>query len=71
MPKVPKTTGLQYLCNKYVKENMKDEVDFLPADKRRRFLQSDTIILGELWPGMPILPKITSLPFLCNILRKK
>ena len=45
---------------------MKDEVDFLPADKRQRFLQSDTIILG-----MTILPKITSLLFLCNILRKK
>ena len=24
-----------------------------------------------VWPGMPILPKITSLLFLCNILRKK
>ena len=45
MLKVPKTTGLQYLCNKYVKENMKDDVYFLPADKRR-FLQSDTTILG-------------------------
>ena len=33
MLKVPKTTGLQYLCNKYVKENVKDEGDFLPADK--------------------------------------
>ena len=27
------------------KENVKDEVDFLPADKRRRFLQSDTFTL--------------------------
>ena len=27
MLKVPKTTGLQYLCNKYVKKNVKDEVD--------------------------------------------
>ena len=25
---------------------MKDEVGFLPADKRQRFLQVDTIILG-------------------------
>ena len=33
MPKVPKTTGLKYLCNKYVKENVKDKVHFLPADK--------------------------------------
>ena len=28
------------------KENVKDEIDFLPADKRQRFLQSDTVILG-------------------------
>ena len=30
----------------YHKKNGKDEVDFLPADKRQRFLQSCTIILG-------------------------
>ena len=30
----------------YVKENVKDEVDFLPADKCLRFLRSDTITLG-------------------------
>ena len=30
----------------YVKEHVKNEVDFLPADKCERFLQSDTIILG-------------------------
>ena len=30
----------------YLKENIKDEVDFSPADKRQRFLQIDTIILG-------------------------
>ena len=59
MPKVPRTIGLQYLCNQNVKENVKDEVDFLPGDKRQRDLQSDTIILGVLWPGIPILPKIT------------
>ena len=41
MPKVPKITSLQYL-----KENVKGEVDFLPADKRQRFLQIDAIILG-------------------------
>ena len=35
------TISLQYL-----KENWKNEVDFSPADKRQRFLQSDTIILG-------------------------
>ena len=35
------TKSLQYL-----KENMKDEVDFLLADKCWRFFQIDTIILG-------------------------
>ena len=29
-----------------LKENMKDEIDFVPADKHQRFLQIDTIILG-------------------------
>ena len=41
MLKVPTITSLQYL-----KERVKGEVDFLPADKRQRFLQIDTIILG-------------------------
>ena len=43
---------------------MKDEHDFLPADKCQMFPQIDTIILG-VWPGMLKLPKITSLLFLC------
>ena len=47
---------------------MKDEVDFLPTDRRQRFFQIDIMCL---WPGMPKLTKITSLLFLCNILRKK
>ena len=55
---------------KYMKENVKDVVDFLPADKHQRFLQIDTIILG-LCGGMPKLPRTTSLLFLCNVLRKK
>ena len=50
----------------HVKQNVKDEVDFLPTDKRQRFPQTDAIILS-VWPGMPKLPKITSLLFLCNI----
>ena len=35
---------------------MKDEVDFLPADKRQRFFQSDTIIFdacGQAYPNYP------------------
>ena len=39
MLKVPKTISLQYF-----KENVKDEVHFLPLDKRQRFLQIDTVI---------------------------
>ena len=30
----------------YLKENLRDEVDFLPVEKRQRVLQIDTIILG-------------------------
>ena len=41
MSKIPKPTGLQYL-----KENVKDEVDFLPKNKDERFFQIDTIIVG-------------------------
>ena len=41
----------------YVKENVKDEVDFLSADKRRRFLKSDTIILGVYSKACPYYPK--------------
>ena len=41
----------------YVKGNVKNEVDFLPADRRRRFLQSDTIILGVCGQKCPYYPK--------------
>ena len=37
----------------YLKENTKDEVDFLPADKCWRFLQIDTIILGVCRHTLP------------------
>ena len=99
---------------------MGDEVEFLPADKHKSFLQDGSITLGVIsqtgrkyqkqsvynifaisqgknegwswffgcwqmlkvfsnwyyrfrfvWPGMPKLPKITSLLFLYNMLRKK
>ena len=61
------TTSLQYF-----KENIKNGVyfRFLPADKSKRFLQSNTSILG-VWPDMSKLHRLTSLLFLCNILRKK
>ena len=48
---------IPYLAKfKELKENVKDEVDFLPADIRQMFSQNDTIILG-VWPGMPKLSK--------------
>ena len=46
------TISLQYL-----KENVKDEVDFLPADKHQRFLQIDSIILGVCEQTCPNYPK--------------
>ena len=45
-------TSLQYL-----RENMKDEVDFLPADKRESFPLIDTIILGVCGQVCPNFPK--------------
>ena len=48
---------------------MKDEVDLLPSDEHQGFLQ--VYHFKCVWPGMPKLPKITSLLFLSNVLRKK
>ena len=41
----------------YVKENVKDEVEFLPACKHQSFLQIDTIILGACGQACPNYPK--------------
>ena len=57
------TISLQHLT-----ENVKDKVDFLPADKCLKFLQNDTIILGVCGHA---LSKITSSLFLFNILKRK
>ena len=46
------TISLQYL-----KENVKDEVDFLPADKGQRFFQLNAIILGMCDQACPEYPK--------------
>ena len=43
--------------NTQSKKNMKDEVDFVHADKRQRFLQVDTIILGVCGKACPNYPK--------------
>ena len=57
------TLGVQNTQNKkfaislqYLKENVDDEVDFLPVDKSQRFLQNYTIILlvcGQACPNNP------------------
>ena len=45
MSKVPRITNLQYHC--YISNKMERmKLAFLLADKRQRFLQIDTIILG-------------------------
>ena len=41
------------ICLQYLKEDMKDEVDFLPANKCWRFFQIDTIILGVWGQACP------------------
>ena len=46
------TISLQYL-----KENMKDEVYFLPVDKCQRFLQSHAMILDLCHQACPNYPK--------------
>ena len=50
---------------------MKDEVDFLLADKRQRFLQIDSIILGVCGQACPnYMPKNNKFA-ICNIVIKK
>ena len=45
-----------YLCN-ISKKNMGDKVDFLPADKHKKFLQDDSITLGVHSQACPKYPK--------------
>ena len=41
----------------YLTENEKDEVEFLPAGKCQRFLQTDTIFLGVCFQACLNYPK--------------
>ena len=54
MPKVPKIKSSQY---QYIKENVNDEVDFLPADKHQRFLQIYSLFLDGYGQAFPKYPK--------------
>ena len=57
MPKVPKTSS-QYLRNKKtIQENVKNEVDFLSADKFQMFPQIVIIILDVCGKACPNYPK--------------
>ena len=57
MPKVPKTSS-QYLRNKKtIQENVKNEVDFLSADKCQMFPQIVIIILDVYGKACPNYPK--------------
>ena len=57
MPKVPKISS-QYLRNKKtIPENVKNEVDFLSADKCQMFPQIVIIILDVYGKACPNYPK--------------
>ena len=43
---MPKVLKISFYIFQYLQKSIGDEVDFLPADKRQMFPQSDTIILG-------------------------
>ena len=45
------------MSSQHLKENVKDKVYFLPVDKRQRFPQIDTIILGFFGQACPNYPK--------------
>ena len=55
MPKVFKIASFQYLFQ-YLKKDVRDEVDFLPADKHQSFLQVDTIIFDGHGQAHPMFP---------------
>ena len=69
MSKAPKITSLQSL--QYLRENVNDEVDFLPADELQRFLQIDAIILGVSCQTCPNLPKIASWQYVFKTISQK
>ena len=58
------------VSDRRVKEDVRDKVDFLHADKRQKFLQINSFILGACGQACRNYSK-TSLLFLCNILRKR
>ena len=55
----------------YLKENLKDEVDFFACRYTSKVSSNWYYYFRFMWPSMSKLPKIKSLLFLCNILSKK
>ena len=55
----------------YLKENVKDEVDFLHADKHQRFLQIHTIILGVCVARHAQITKINKFAISLQYLKKE
>ena len=55
MPKVSKIRSLHIFA--IFPEKLGDEVDFLPADKHKSFLQVDSITLGFRSQACPEYPK--------------
>ena len=49
---------------------MRDEIDFLSADKHESFLQGDGVTLGVHSQACLKYPKLRNLQNLCNISRK-
>ena len=60
------TISLQYL-----KDKVKDEADFFASWQMLKVFSNWCYHFRCVWRGMPKLPKITSLLFLYNMLRKK
>ena len=64
------------VCRFFKVEYLKDKVIpqikvfFLHVDKHQSFLQFDIIVFWWVLPGMPKVPKITSLQYLSKISRK-
>ena len=56
---------------RYLKENMKDKTDFFACWQMLKVFSNWYYHFRCVWPGMSKLPKITSLLFLYNMLRKK
>ena len=70
IPKVSKTTGLQYLCDNPRKTWRMKFIFCLLINVTSKVFSEWCYHFRCMWPGMSKLPKITSFLFLSNTLRK-